>query len=381
MPNSNLSALVCMSTFKGSLTNVEACDAVSSALEELGIPNEVFPMGDGGRGTIDAVQRVMGGKIVPFETVGPLGAPVTARLLCLPDEMAPSSVYIESADTCGYHLIKPENRDAMRASSQGLGKVIDHALKKWQHTINTIYIGLGDSAISDMGMGMLCALGFQFTDQSGHVLWGNANGLRQIRNIKLPDVSPLDRVRFVVLCDVLNPVLGPKGSARTFSRQKGASTTQISLIEQGMESFAKLIQEMNGRDLREAPMTGSAGGLGASFLAFFNTELVLGARFLLDWLHFDSKLEKRTFLVTGEGKSDFQTLNGKAPMVCLERADRLGKKSLLISGILGDGYTTLLNYGSLKGAFECGDKPSAKEALRKKTLELFSNKNWRTGLI
>ncbi len=369
-----------MSTFKGSLTNVEACEAVSSALKEVGIPNDIFPMGDGGRGTLDAIQRVLGGDVVTMEATGPLGTKVQARLLCLPDKQAPQSVYLESSDTCGHHLVSEQNRDAMRATSLGLGETIAFALKKWTGSLSTIYVGLGDSAISDMGMGMLCALGFQFTDQSGHVLWGNANGLRQIRNIKLPDVSPLDKVRFVVLCDVLNPVLGPKGSARTFSRQKGASTTQISLIEQGMESFAKIIHDLNGRDLREEPMTGSAGGLGASFLAFFNTELVLGARFLLDWLQFDSRLEKKTFLVTGEGKSDFQTLNGKAPMVCLERADRLGKKSLLVSGSLGDGYTTLLHYGGLKGAFECGDKPNAKKALHDKTVELFSNKTWRAGL-
>ncbi len=369
-----------MSTFKGSLTNVEACEAVSAALTEMGIPSESFPMGDGGRGTLDAIQRVMGGKVVPFDSTDPLGAKVTARVLCLPDAVAPTSIYIESADTCGFHLIKTKTPDAMRASSHGLGKTIEFALKKWEKTVTTVYVGLGDSAISDMGMGMLCALGFQFTDQSGHILWGNANGLRQIHNIKLPEVTVLDRVRFVVLCDVLNPVLGPKGSARIFSRQKGASSPQISLIEQGMERFAKLIQEMNGRDLREEPMTGSAGGLGAAFLAFFNSELVLGARFLLDWLQFDSRLEQRSFLVTGEGKSDFQTLNGKAPMVCLERADRNGKNSLLISGVLGDGYTTLLHYGSLKGAFECGDKPSPKEALRQKTIELLSNKNLKTGL-
>lgn len=369
-----------MSTFKGSLTNVEACDAVGAALKEAGIPYQTFPMGDGGRGTLDAIQRQLGGEIVSVDATAPLGTPAKSRLLCLPDAAAPQAVYIESADTCGYHLVPQQSRDAMRASSLGLGQAISFALKKWEQSLGTIYIGLGDSAISDMGMGMLCALGFKFTDQSGHVLWGNANGLRQIRNIQLPDVTSLDRVRFVVLCDVLNPVLGPRGSARTFSRQKGASTTQINLIEQGMESFTKLIQELNGRDLREEPMTGSAGGLGAAFLAFFNTELVLGARFLMDWLHFDDKVGKHTFFVTGEGKTDFQTLNGKAPMVCVERGERLGKKSVLVSGALGDGYSSLQQYGSLKGCFECGDKPNAREALFKKVTELFGNKSWRNGL-
>ena len=172
-------------------------------------------------------------------------------------------------------------------------------------------------------------------------LWGNANSLRSIRAIKIPPLPELNQIKITVLCDVLNPLCGPNGAARTFSGQKGAAPGQIKQIEQGMENLAKLIQDLTGRDLRSEPMTGSAGGLAAAFLAFFNAELVHGARFLMDWIHFDRILEEHEILITGEGQTDSQTQEGKAPFECLERAKRLGKRAFVISGRLGAGHETL----------------------------------------
>jgi len=318
------------------------------------------------------VQLAMGGEITTIDSQGPLGQKVEAKVLCLPNAQQPDFVYIESSEACGHHLVHAEERDAMRASSHGLGLIILGALQRWHSSLKRIFVGLGDSATSDVGMGMLGGLGYSFYDTGGRVLWGNAETLRLLHAFEPPRDRPWEKVRFTVLCDVLNPLLGPHGSARTFSRQKGASPGQVSLIEQGMEHFVSVIQKTLGHSPRYEPMTGSAGGLSAAFKTFFDAELVHGARFLLDWIGFDRILDEVAFLITGEGRTDYQTMSGKAPMECLERAGRMGKRSLVISGALADGYEPLLRRPGVMGVFACGQDPSAKQALTSKVLDIFS---------
>jgi len=366
-----LTALVCLSTFKGRLSNEEACATVSEALKAKHIACRPLPLGDGGAGTLRTVHAALGGDIVEIKATGPLGKPATAKVLLLPNSASPTSIYVESSDVCGHALVPEGERDALRATSQGLGEVIGEGVKRWGDSLKRIYVGLGDSAVSDVGLGMLCGLGYKFFDRSGRPVWGNAAGLRQIETFQDPKNPKLSKIKFTVLCDVMNPLCGPRGSARTFAPQKGATPGQVSQIDQGMEHFASILQATSGRNLRFEPMTGSAGGLAAAFLAFFDTELVHGARFLLDWIHFDRILSDHAFLIVGEGKTDFQTLSGKAPLEGLERAGRLGKKVVVISGVLGDGHEQLLT--RVAGCFACGDSPTAKDALYARTLEIFSD--------
>lgn len=373
MTDPSAPVLVAMSPFKGTLSNVEACEAVVEALKLKNISADMLPVADGGSGTLSAINSVFPGDLIPLSVSDPMGHNIQIPVLCLPDSNAPDTVYLESALMCGYQLVAPEQRDAMRASSHGLGQAINECLKRWEKTLSTIYVGLGDTATSDMGMGMLCALGFRFYDAGGHHIWGNAHGLRLIRSVLLPDLSSLMRVKFVVLCDVMNPLLGPMGAAHTFSRQKGASSSQVHLIEQGMTNLAQLIQDMTGRILRDEPMTGAAGGISAAFVAFFRSELVQGAPFVLNWLKFEQKLAHYKLLITGEGTSDYQTIGGKAPMVCLEVAKKLGIRSLLVSGALGEGYEGILAKTLAVAAVAAGDKPDPKTALHDKTAEVFSD--------
>ncbi len=364
---------MCLSPFKGRLTNREACAAVTKALKQKKITGRALPLGDGGAGTLWTIHSSLGGSIEEIDASGPLGKPVKASVLLLPNKKNPTSLYIESSDVCGHSLVPDAERDALRATSRGLGEVILESLKRWGNSLSRIYIGLGDSAVSDVGLGMLCGLGYTFFDLSGHVVWGNAAGLRQIQTFQVPKNPALDKIKFTVLCDVMNPLCGPRGSARTFAPQKGATAGQVSQIDQGMEHFASVIQATTGRNLRYEPMTGSAGGLAAAFLAFFDAELVHGARFLLDWIHFDRILSDHCFLIVGEGKTDQQTLSGKAPLEGVERALRLGKKVVVISGALGEGHEQLLQKRSVAGCYACGESPTAKDALFDRTLEIFSD--------
>jgi len=365
--------LIAMNGFKGTLTNEEACAAVSEALTSLDIRSQSIPIGDGGRGTLSAIQNCLRGDLETFTVSGPLGDKVQARVFCLPNREEPTAIYVESSDSCGHHLIAPERKDALRANSYGLGEVLLAALKKWEPSLKRVYVGLGDSAISDAGMGMLTALGYVFHDDSGRPLWGNANSLRSVRTI-VPLRAPwVERIKFTVLCDVLNPLCGPRGSARTFAPQKGATSEGVKLIEQGMENFAAVHEAATKRKLRDEPMTGSAGGLSFAFAGFLNTELVLGARFLMDWIFFDKHLAQHALLITGEGKTDRQTLSGKAPWECLERARRAGKKVVIFSGALGEGINSLIGDTAIVGIFATGDHPTPYAALRDKVREIFGS--------
>lgn len=283
-------------------------------------------------------------------------------------------IFIESADSCGMALVAPETRNPMRASSIGLGELILKCLETYRPTLRKLYVGLGDSVTSDCGMGMLYGIGYRFFDSSGHSLWGNAQSLRDIRYWKAPPADPVGEVKFTILCDVLNPLCGAIGAARTFSPQKGASVQQVLWIDEGLENMAKLIESNMGRNVRNEPMTGAAGGLGAAFRAFLQAELVHGARFLFDWIHFDDVLAQHDFVVTGEGRIDAQTLAGKATMECVDRAQRAGKRIVLISGALGPGHESISTRSHVAASIACGALPTASEALFDKTIELFTDR-------
>jgi glycerate kinase len=359
-----------MSGFKGTLSNEEACEAVAAAIRDTGSVVTALPIGDGGAGSLQCVRATLGGDLVSFTVTGPLGKPVSAKVLCLPNATCPTSLYVESSEACGYSLVPAAERDVMRASSRGLGELLKLAYDRFQTSVKKIYVGLGDSAISDAGMGMLTALGITFLDQVGRPLVANAEALRLARSIRLPEPTPLANVRFTILCDVVNPLCGPSGSARIFSPQKGASPSQVKLIEQGMENFAELVRALTGREIAHTPMSGSAGGLSSAFLAFFRTELVQGARFLFDWVHFDDRLREHQAVFTGEGKSDAQSLSGKAPGLCAEKAKALGKPCFLISGALSENFDTIAKQWNLTAWRACGSVPDAKTALRTAVTEL-----------
>ncbi len=367
-----LRVLVAMNAFKGTLTNVQACEAVSRALTELGVTHRALPIGDGGAGTLECVENSLGGERVSFPCSGAFGEQVQAFVLCHPNATGPQWIFIESSQVCGYPS-SPTTRDALRATSRGLGQLLNKAHEHFLPALPHYYVGLGDSAISDAGIGMLSEIGFQFLDAGGSPLWGSAENLQQIKTISRPKQFLFEKSAFTILCDVMNPLCGPDGSARTFSPQKGATQGQIARIEEGMEIFAALVKKETGKQIRLQPMTGSAGGLSAAFVAFFSAQLVQGARFLFDWIDFDHILGSYDCLITGEGRTDKQTLAGKAPKECHDRALSLGKKLTVISGSLGPGYEMLLDHPNIVGCFASGSEPTASSALEACAKKIFRN--------
>lgn len=355
--------LVAFSSFKGSLTNEEACAAAAAGLQSIKFSCIICPVGDGGLGTARAVYLARGGEWKKLTVSGPLDTKTEAQILLTKD----GAVYLEGPQAFGHHLIPESQRDPLRASSRGLGEMIAYAIREYPKA--PLYIGLGDSAISDAGVGMLSALGVRFLDRSGREVPPDANGLRLFDHWQFSPSFPKNFPKITVLCDVLNPLCGPTGSAKIFSPQKGASPAQVTLIDQGMENFAGQVEKQFGKRIRSQPMTGSAGGAAAALFSFLGAELVQGASYLLDWIGFDDQLKLTNFLLVGEGKSDAQTLSGKAPFECLRRASARNIPGVLISGALGVGYGELSPYASVHA---CGREPSSAEALKQKVAQVFS---------
>lgn len=363
------SALVAMTTFKGTLSNSQASSIVAKALQSIGYQTYELPVGDGGAGTIHAIHSALGGEFHSFQVTSPLGAIVSANVLCLPNSSQPIKVYIESSDTCGYKLVPEVKRDAMKATSAGLGQLIAECRLKWKNSLKELVIGLGDSAVSDAGIGMLAALGFRFLDENSIPLQATTANLQRVKKIDASSAASLPAL--TVLCDVRNSLCGPNGSARVFSPQKGASPEEVENIEQGMNSFAQVLGSVFGRNPAAIPHTGSAGGISAALYSSYNAALVSGAKFLFDWICFDSILQQYDILVTGEGRTDHQTLSGKAPLECLERAERLRKPVYLVSGSLGEGYESIQKFSCVRKVLGSGLEPSAHEALYRATRRLF----------
>lgn len=366
--------LVAMAAFKGTLTSREACDAVALGIRQGGLEPTPFPVGDGGGGTLEAIQSARGGELTRFPATGPLNRPLEARALCFPSTERADHVILESADTCGLHLLAEGERDPLRATSRGLGELLSAVARRWP-SLRRISIGLGDSAVTDAGLGMLAALGFRPLDAGGRDLWPNAHSLRTLHAISLPPEKDQwwRRIELVVLCDVLNPLCGSQGSAAVFSPQKGATPPQVKLLKEGLESFAARALAATGKRIAFEPMTGAAGGTAAALKAFLGARLVHGAPFLLDWVGFDEALERHGFVVTGEGRTDAQTLSGKIVHEILGRASRRRKPAILVSGEIDAKTADQLKGIGLLAAAESGRDPSPREALVRRARSLFAD--------
>ena len=328
--------LISFSNFKGSLTNTEACAIACEALREKGHTATALPLGDGGKGTFAFLDVDSSIQKKPYQITGAFGDPRTAQTWWRKNPSGVWQIFLESTDAIGYPPSEPEKRDPLGATSRGLGEWLLLMEKDLGTEACELFIGLGDSAISDAGRGVREALGEKRFPQ-----W-----------------------KITVLCDVDNPLCGERGSAKVFSPQKGASPEQVELIEKRNVDWAMAIKKGSGIDVSQMPRAGSAGGLAAALHVFLKGELVSGAEFVLKASRFEEILKEHDYLIVGEGKSDFQTLSGKSPWAAIQVAEKLGKKSILISGSLGEGAEKIAATG-LIGKLACGREPDAREALRK----------------
>jgi glycerate 2-kinase len=289
-------ALACPASLKGVLSPVEAAAALAAGVRRVaGWEADELSVADGGEGTMDVLARALGGSWRQAEVSDPFGRPVTARFLLLPD----GSAVVESAEAIGLGRLPAAERDPLRASSAGVGELLRAALAA---DPAAVLVGVGGTATVDGGAGMLAEVG----------RWPADVGLR-------------------VMCDVRNPLLGPRGAAAVFGPQKGAGPKAVRVLE---ARLAGMVELRPHRDLRGA---GAGGGLGAAF-ASLGGELIEGAELVLDTIGFDERARGAVFAVTGEGAVDATTYEGKAPGTVLRRCELLGLRCVLFGGRVESGH-------------------------------------------
>ena len=327
-------------SFKGSLTSGETAALLDRAAHTVfkNVETANVPVADGGEGTVDAVVEAMNGERI---TTQPLGQLVPAVYGVIGGKKA----VIEMAAASGLPLVPEELRNPLYTTSYGTGELIRDALDKGFRDIS---IAIGGSATNDGGIGCMQALGVKFLDENGNELTGKGSDLIHIRNV---DASGLDararKTTFTVMCDVTNPLCGAEGATYTFGPQKGGTKEILDALEAGMKNYREVIVDTFSVNPDEIQGSGAAGGLGTALLVFLHAELKSGVDTVLDLIDFDNRLRGVNLVVTGEGRSDWQSCYGKVMQGVGNRCRRAGIPAVGLSGSLGRGAEMLYNEGIL----------------------------------
>lgn len=318
-------------SFKGSLTSEKTVELLGKAAREVfgECESSGVPVADGGEGTVEAVIAAEQGEMVTVKVHGPLMEETDSFYGIFDGDKA----VIEMAAASGLPMVPEELRNPLNTTTYGTGELILDALKRGYRDIS---IAIGGSATNDGGMGCARALGVKFLDKDGNELDGFGRDLASVAAI---DISGLDeRVKdskITVMCDVTNPLCGKDGATWTFGKQKGATPEMQEELEKGMCSYRDVIRETFGIDCDEIPGTGAAGGLGAALKVFLGGEMKSGIETVLDLIHFDERLEGVDLVVTGEGRTDWQSCFGKVMQGVGMHAKAKGVPVLGLSGSLG----------------------------------------------
>lgn len=326
--------VIASDSFKGSLSSAEAADAVTSGIRDVLPDCEVVRicLGDGGEGTAEAIASVIPCHWTEVKVSNPVGKEITARYgVC--NYKGVKTAIIELASASGITLLDESQRNPLFTSTFGTGEMILDAICTG---CRRFIIGVGGSATNDGGTGMLEALGFRFIDSEGKVITGcNGSKLGKIHYVDASEV-PEDVLSstFIVACDVRTPFCGKDGATRIFAAQKGAGKAETEILEQGMSSFSAVILRQYGINLQDIAGSGAAGGAGGALYVFLKAELRSGAEFILDIAGFGKSLEKVDLVITGEGRIDGQTFQGKLPYTVLQEAKERNIPAVAIGGIV-----------------------------------------------
>jgi len=302
--------------FKGSLDSFDICrvitDSLSKSLYQSGIYS--FPLADGGDGFAAVLKHYLETTTIQCTTKDPLERTISSSYEW--DERTATAI-IELAAASGLALLKKKEQNPLHTSTYGTGLLIANAINKGA---KKIILGIGGSATNDAGIGILAALGFVFLNKEEQSLSPVGANLSAIEKIILPaDIPAID---FEIACDVTNTLYGSNGAAYIYAPQKGASETEVQLLNEGLQNFAIRILQQTGKDIAHIPGTGAAGGVAAGLMAFFNTALVSGAEKIISISQLENYVSDADLIITAEGKIDAQTGSGKV----IGQVAAIGKK-------------------------------------------------------
>ena len=328
-----MKVVVAIDSFKGSLSSMEAGQAIAEGVKRVYQNAEVVvrPLADGGEGTVEALVEGMGGIFVTKEVTGPLGEKVDAVYGVIESEEDSSkTAIIEMSAAAGITLVPEKSRNPMNTTTYGVGELILDAIERGcRHFI----VGIGGSATNDGGVGMLQALGYDFLTREGKAISYGGDGLRELASIEDVNVHPkLKECTFKVACDVTNPLCGENGSSAIFGPQKGATPEMVQELDQLLLHYAELSKSINSYADRFYPGTGAAGGMGFAFLTYTNATLESGIQIVITETKLEELIATADVVVTGEGRLDGQTALGKAPIGVAALTKKYQKKVLAFAG-------------------------------------------------
>jgi glycerate kinase len=365
--------LIAPDKFKGSLSAQQVAENVALGIRDV-IENaeiEIAPMADGGEGTAEAICNARGGKWVTISARGPLGHPIKASYVWLGE-----SAVMEMSEAAGMRRLKNTDRDVLRANTFGVGEMLLDAAKRGAREI---IIGLGGSATNDGGLGMARALGFRFFGENENEITDVALllGLKRIiapapqssRNGRGWRVAPgEDSCRIIAAVDVKNPLLGQNGATRTFGPQKDATPEQLEISERALTHLADIVTRDLGCDFRNEPGAGAAGGLGFGLMSFCDAKVQPGFEVVAEAVGLEQKIKRANVIITGEGKLDNQTLEGKTPAGVANLGRKFCKQ---VFAIVGRAEANSKARDLFARVYElAGPIPEAKELLRERAREL-----------
>ena len=339
--------LIAPDKFKGSLSAREVAEHIAIGIRDR-LANAIvrtLPMADGGEGTAEVICDARGGEWITCAAHDALGRAIEARYVWLRKS---ATAVMEMSAAAGMWRIAPEERDLLSANTYGVGEMMKHAAERGA---KEILLGLGGSATNDGGLGMARALGFRFLGTESElahpgelvtltgIVSNNALGNLTVLSGEVREEPIVVYPKVIAAADVRNPLRGPRGATRTFGTQKGGTLEQLEILENGLERLADIATRDLGCDFREVPGAGAAGGLGFGLMTFCGAQMKPGFEVVAEFVGLRSAIEDADVVITGEGRLDEQTLEGKAPAGVAGLARQLGKRVFAIVGSTKQGTT------------------------------------------
>ena len=324
-----MKVVVAIDSLKGSLSSMEAGLAIKEGVLAAQPDAEVIvkPLADGGEGTTDALIEGMNGERIDLTVNGPMHTPVDAYYGYLRET---NTAVMEMASAAGITLVPDKEKNPLLATSYGVGEMIIDAI---QRGCRNFIIGIGGSITNDGGIGMLKALGVRFLDEKGKDAGEGGQALAKVACIDLSGLNPLlKECHIQVACDVNNPLCGESGSTYVYGPQKGVTEDMKKTLDEAMAHFARVTSESLENDYMNTPGAGAAGGLGFAFLAYVGATLTPGIELILDAVGLEDELSGADVVVTGEGRLDFQTAMGKAPVGVAKLAKKYNARVVAFAG-------------------------------------------------
>ena len=336
-----MKAVIAMDSFKGSISSIEAGNAVSEGIRRVFPDSDTIikPVADGGEGTVEALVKGLDGRLCEAEVSDPLGKTITAVYGVLPNNTA----VIEMAAASGLTLIPPFADAPWHTTTYGTGELVLDAIKRG---CRSFIIGIGGSATNDGGIGCLQALGFGMLDANGQQVGFGAKGLSQLAEITDSNVIPeLKECTFRVACDVTNPLCGENGCSMVFGPQKSACAASLVIMDTAMRNYAELTKNYNPAASPDTSGAGAAGGLGFALMYYLNAEFESGVDLIMQETNLEAAIKNADIVVTGEGCLDSQTAMGKAPAGIARLAKKYGRPVIAFSGAVKNGAELCNQHG------------------------------------